>query len=96
MEKSIDCLNTTKRKLSVSPVCVTRRLYEDEENVDWIPVLRSVEGIDYYLYIVFLIQLYMSIEHVYKQCNHISSVIVLFAYTYNFCLFITVYYGLPL
>ena len=52
--KSIDCLNTTKRKLSVSPFCVTRRLYEDEADLDWIPVLRSVKGIIYYLYIVLL------------------------------------------
>ena len=52
--KSIDCLNTTKRKLSVSPVCVTRRLYEYEADLDWIPVLRSVKGINYYLYFVLL------------------------------------------
>ena len=62
---------------------MTRRLYEDEADLDWIPVLMSIEGIIYYLDIVFMIQLYFGIEHVYssvivKQCNRVSFYVTVY------------------
>ena len=59
---------------------MTRRLYEDEADLDRIPVLISIEGIIYYLDIVLLntivldyLGMYMSSESsvIVEQCNRL-------------------------